>query len=534
MDHDHAALPTLYKTVQETAARYPRLAALEFLGHRTTYLQFLNQIHRAARGFQAIGVRRGDRVAICMPNCPQALIAFYALNRLGAVCAMLHPLAAPGELVHSLEITGAGVLLILDKLAKNLPPDQIRQRIVITARLPMGGPSKRLPGQLRWRDLLAAGDRSRRPLPTLASWSDAPAVILFSGGTTGTPKGVLLSNGNFQAAAGQLLQASGLTCTAGLRMLSVLPLFHGFGLGVGVHAALAAGACCVLVPRFRAKTFGRLLLRTRPNVIPGVPALFEALCRSDTLQHADLGFLRGLYCGGDTLRPEQHRRIDQFLRERGSPVGLRQGYGLTECVAAACLTPPDCRRPGSVGMPLPGMACKICRPGTTEALPAGVRGEICLSGPTCMLEYVQDPAETALTLRRHSDGRRWLHTGDLGHVDGDGYLYFAQRLKRMIVTSGYNVYPQRLEAVLQTHPGIREVCVVGVPDPCRGQRVRAVIVPADPGLTAAAVRIWCRSHIARYALPREIVFRDALPRTALGKIDFGQLCSAIDCGKLEP
>lgn len=528
--HSQPRSVSLYETVRNTAVRYPRLAACEFLGRRTTYLQLLNQIHRAARGFWAMGVRCGDRVALCMPNCPQTVIAFYALNRLGAVCVMIHPLAAPAELAHSLQTAGAGMVVIPQRLAGHVPPGQI----AVTVTLPGDVPSKRKPGQLRWRDMLTAADRSRRPLPDLTAKRSDPAVILFSGGTTGTPKGVMLSNGNFQAAAGQLLQASGLRCTAGLRVLSVLPLFHGFGLGVGVHGTLAAGACCVLVPRFRSESFGKLLLRTKPHVIPGVPALFEAMCRSEHLQTADLGFFRGLFCGGDALRPEQQQRIDRFLRQRGSPVGLRQGYGLTECVAAASLTPADGARPGSVGQLLPGMVCKICRPGTTEALPAGVRGEICLSGPTVMLGYVQAPAETASALQRHGDGRIWLHTGDLGHLDGDGWLYFVQRRKRMIITSGYNVYPQRLEAVLRTHPGIREVCVVGVADSCRGQRVKAVIVPAVPGLTQAAVLLWCRSRIARYAMPREIEFRDALPRTALGKIDCGQLCGGEDCGKLDP
>lgn len=522
MRHDliHLNYPskTMFQMVQEAARRHPGLDAYEFLGRRISYPQLIRRIEQAARAFYAMGIRRGDRVAICMPNCPQAVTALYGLNRLGAVAVMVHPLSAPGELVQALDLSGTQVVLTLDRLVPNFAAAR-PGRIFLTARLPGEGPRAKGPGLLRWRAVLRAGNAV--PLPRDRGCADDPAVILFSGGTTGTPKGIVLTNQNFNASALQTLAAADLGPTEGLRMLALLPLFHGFGLGIGVHTALLGGACCVLVPRFRAGDLGTLLRRTRPNLLPGVPALFMALlqCR----EPLDLRGLKGVFCGGDALSAQQKQDIDRFLADHGAAVTVRPGYGLTECVSASCLTPAGEFRPGSIGLPLADMDYVICRPGTTEILPPGSRGEICLTGPTVMVEYIQNREETGQALRRHGDGRLWLHTGDLGTMDADGWVYFTQRLKRMIVSCGYNIYPAQVEAVLELHPKVKAACVVGAADDYRGQRVRAVIVPADPGLTAEEIRVWCRSRIARYAQPREIVFRNSLPMTKFGKVDYRTL-----------
>ena len=474
-----------------------------------------------------MGVRSGDRVAVCMPNCIQAVESLYALNRLGAVSAMIHPLAAPGEIAASLQIADAGVVLTLDRFVPAVEAarqELDRPLILLSARLPGEGPPANAPGLLRWRDFLAAGRRSRLPLPEDRGQALDPAVILFSGGTTGAPKGILLNSLNCNAAGLQTLAASGIGPVAGLRMLAVLPIFHGFGLGVGVHAALLGGACCLLVPRFQAERCARLLLRKKPEILPGVPTLFEALRQTKALKDADLGFLKGVFCGGDALSPPQQQKLDQFLAEHGAAVPIRQGYGLTECVSASCLTPADCCREGSMGIPFPDTYYKICRPGTVEEVPAGVQGEICLTGPSVMVEYVGNPEETAQALRRHGDNRLWLHTGDLGKMDEDGFVYFLQRLKRIIVTSGYNVYPTQLEAVLESHPKVRLACVIGIPAANKGQKVKAFAVPEEgSGLTKGELLAFCRMKISRYALPGQIELRDSLPMTKIGKVDYRAL-----------
>ena len=510
---------TLYQLAAAAANQHPDLPAYEFLGRKTSCKTFLQQIQQAAKGFHAMGIRRGDRVGICLPNCPQAVIGFYALNRLGAVCVMLHPLAAPGELASALKTAGAEVLLTLERLGPAIRTACKRQLTVITVRLPGESLPRSFPGRLTWTQLLAAGKPIRLP-PDHGRGFD-PAVILFSGGTCGTPKGVLHTNHGCNAAALQLLEASGLEHTEGLRMLSLLPLFHGFGLIVGIHAPLLGGACCVLIPRFRSADLGRLLLKKHPQLLPAVPAMLEALRVSPALAEKELRFLQAVYCGGDVLPPGQKQKLERFFAAHGADISIRLGYGLTECVAAATLSPEGL--PGTAGQALPGMEIQICRPDTTAGVPPGSEGEICLTGPTVMVEYVQNPEETAQVLRRHSDGRLWLHTGDLGQLDQWGRLHFSQRRKRMIVTSGYNVYPGQLEAVLLTHPQVRQVCVIGVPDPCRGQRIRAVIVPTDRSLTEQQLREFCRSRIARYAQPREYEFRTVLPLTRLGKVDWQAL-----------
>ena len=510
---------TIYTLMADAALRQPHLPAYEFLGRKTTFLSMLQQIDRIARGFSAIGIGQGDRVAICLPNCPQAVLSFYALNRLGAVSVMLHPLSAPTELASALDLTRAEVLLAPKKLASAV--QQTRRKHLITVLVPLPGefPTASKAGQLSWRRLLTAGQRIN--LPPDRGQSRDPALILFSGGTGGVPKAVLHTNRSCNAAALQLLQGCGLAQTAGLRMLSLLPLFHGFGLIVGIHTPLLGGACCVLIPRFRIDDLGRLLLKTRPQLLPAVPAMLEALRTDPRLDGEPLHFLQGIYCGGDTITAGQKQRLEQFFAAHGASVPIRLGYGLTECVAAACLTPPD--RRGTALQPLDGMTVSVCRPGTDTELPPGAEGEICLTGPSLMVKYLQNPETTDEALRRHPDGRLWLHTGDLGILDENGLLRFSRRKKRLIITGGYNVDPCRLEAVLQTHPGVRQACVIGIPDSCRGQQVKAIIVAARQDLTEDALHVYCRQRIARFALPRSYEFRTALPLTAMGKTDWRAL-----------
>ena len=349
------------------------------------------------------------------------------------------------------------------------------------------------------------------------------AVILYSGGTTGVTKGILLSNRNFNALGAQVV-ATNPMFRPGDKMLAVMPVFHGFGLGIGIHTALIGGACCILVPKFNVSTYAELLIKKQPNIIPGVPTLFEALLRADKLESADLSCLKGVFCGGDSLSIELKKKVDDFLKAHNASVQIRQGYGLTECVTASCLTPKDYNRVGSIGVPFPDTYYKIVKPGTTEELDANFEGEICISGPSVMLRYVDNPEETANTLRRHEDGRIWLHTGDLGKMDEDGFVFFSQRMKRMIITSGYNVYPGQLENIIDGHEKVLLSCVIGVKDPYKVQKVKAFVV-LRPGFeandeTKKELLDYCRQHIAKYAMPYDIEFRDELPKTLVGKVAY--------------
>ena len=539
LDYPHK---TMYQMVVLAAKQNPDNVAYVFMGKQTTYRAFLKRIDAAARGLVHMGIGKGDRVTICMANTPQALDCFYALNRIGAIPNMIHPLSAAKEIAFYLNFSKSKAILTLDQFyekVESILPELENPTQILIARIqeelpfplnalyPMTKNAravKKLPktGYTYWYDMVAAG--RNEILPPDDGTFDECAAILYSGGTTGTTKGIMLSNLNFNALGLQTIAASGYDKIVGMKMLSVMPVFHGFGLGIGIHTAFIGGATCILVPQFSVKTYADVLVKEKPNLIPGVPTVFEALLRAPKLEGVDLSFLKGIFSGGDSLSPELKKKVDAFLKAHNCPEQIREGYGTTECVTASCLTPKDYARSGSIGVPFPDTYYKIVTPGTTQEVPANTEGEICVSGPTVMMGYMDNPEETASTLKRHYDGRIWLHTGDLGHMDQDGFVYFRQRIKRMIVTSGYNVYPSQLENIIDSHEKVLISCVIGVKDDYRGQKVKAYVVPM-PGVEPTEelkeeLLTYCSGRIAKYAMPRELEFRKELPKTLVGKVAY--------------
>ena len=536
---------TIYEMVKATADQYPKNCAYEFMGKKTSFAEFMQRIDATAKAYLALGIKKGDRVTICMPNCPQAIDSFYALNRIGAVSNMIHPLSAAGEIKFYLNFSHSKAILTLDqfytKVAPILPElddpetrlliaqikDELLPHLAIGYTLTSGRKYQHPPRKgnyTAWKDFLARGRKENPALPKNPQKPEECASILYSGGTTGTTKGIALSNNNFNALGLQTIAASGFAPITGMKMLSVMPIFHGFGLGIGIHTALIGGACCILVPQFNVSTYADLLVKKQPNIISGVPTLFEALLRADKLENADLSCLKGMFCGGDSMSIELKKKVDEFLKAHNASVQVRQGYGLTECVTASCLTPKEFDRAGSIGVPFPDTYYKIVKPGTTQELDANIEGEICISGPSVMIEYIDNAEETSNTLRRHEDGRIWLHTGDLGKMDAEGFVYFSQRMKRMIITSGYNVYPGQLENIIDGHEKVLLSCVIGVKDPYKVQKVKAFVV-LRPGYTPSEeikkeLLDYCRQHIAKYAMPYDIEFRAELPKTLVGKVAY--------------
>ena len=539
LDYPHK---TMYQLLFDAAMKYPNNTAYVFMGKKTSYAAFMKRIEAAAKGLYHMGIRKGDKVTICMANTPQALDCFYALNRIGAIPNMIHPLSAAQEIAFYLNFSKSKAVLTLaqfyDKVASikdelNQPTQILIARIADELPAPLnllypmtaGGKADKAPASkdyTLWYDMVKAGNGTE--LPTDDGHFDDCGAILYSGGTTGTTKGIMLSNLNFNALGLQTIAASGFGSISGMKMLSVMPVFHGSGLGIGIHTALIGGATCILIPQFSVKTYAETLVKQKPNIIPGVPTLFEALLRAENLKGVDLSFLKGIFSGGDSLSPELKKKVDTFLKEHNCSEQIREGYGTTECVTASCLTPKDYARSGSIGVPFPDVYYKVVAPGTTEELPANTEGEICIAGPTVMLGYMDNPEETAQTLRRHVDGRIWLHTGDLGRMDQDGFVYFRQRIKRMLVTSGYNVYPSQLENIIDHHDKVLISCVIGVKDEYRGQKIKAFVVPM-PGVDPTEelkqeILDYCALHIAKYAMPREIEFRTELPKTLVGKVAY--------------
>jgi len=533
---------SMVEMVENVAKAHPDVIAYEFMGGHTNYAKLVEQIHACARALRQIGIKPEDRVTICMPNAPQTVVMFYAVNMVGAIANMVHPLSAEGEIEFYLNDSESVAALTLDQfygkfasIRKNTPylkhliiadvADALSPLMRVGYKLTQGRKIPKVPRDadvVLWKDFIAAG-KGFAGDPRVTRVDDQPAVILYSGGTTGITKGILLSNLNFNALAAQII-ATNPIWTLGDKMLAIMPMFHGFGLGVSIHSMLANGGCCILVPRFTPQTYAELLRKHKPNFIAGVPTLYEALLRIPNLENLDLSCLKGVFSGGDSLPIELKRRFDRFLREHGCKVEVREGYGTTECVTASCLTPLTKAKEGSIGIPFPDTYYKIVKVGGEEEVPYGMEGEICLAGPTVMLEYVKHPQETAQTRRVHRDGLTWIHTGDLGVMDEEGYIYFRQRIKRMIVTSGYNVYPSQIENVLDAHEAVHMSCVIGVRDPYKMQKVKAYIV-LKPGYepseaTRQMLLDYCKKHIAKYAMPYDIEFRQDLPKTLVGKVAY--------------
>ena len=532
---------SMWEAIEKIVEKYPNYTAYIFMGKKTTYKEFAQNVEICARALKAIGIRVGDRITICMPNCPQTVIMFYAVNLVGAVANMVHPLSSEREIEFYIKESKSIAAITLDQFYHKF--EAIRENVelsnIIIARikdelskpiragymLTEGRKIEKIPKDAPvtiWNYFMDQGRHYHWKYRAARDPRD-PAVILYSGGTTGVTKGILLSNYNFNALGAQII-ATNPMFRPGDSMLAVMPMFHGFGLGVSIHSMLMNGGQCVLVPRFTAESYAKLIKKYKCNFIAGVPTLYEALLRQPVMDGVNLSCLKGVFSGGDSLSVELKKRFDKFLYDHNASIQVREGYGTTECVTASCLTPTHVYKEGSIGQPFPDTYYCIVKPGTQEELPYGEEGEICISGPTVMLGYLDHPEETAQTLQVHPDGRTWVHTGDLGTMDDEGFIYFRQRLKRMIVTSGYNVYPSQLENILDAHELVQMSCVIGVPDPLKIQKVKAFVMlkpSVEPTQTNKDILMaYCRKNIAKYAMPYDIEFREQLPKTLVGKVAY--------------
>ena len=535
---------SMFGAVELIAKKYPDNIAFDFMGASTTYKKMLQDIEQCAKALRTIGVREGDAVTIALPNCPQAIQCFYAVNRVGAVANMIHPLSSEKEIEFYLNESGSVTVITLDQFYGKIEAirqntkvvnvvlasikDELSPMIKAGYMLTQGRKMEKIPEDapvIRWADFLKLGNACFWNY-TVQRAAEDPAVVLYSGGTTGTTKGIVLTNLNFNALAAQIVGVNQMF-RPGDKMLAAMPLFHGFGLGVCIHSMLANGGRCILVPRFTAASYAKLITKYRCNFIAGVPTLYEALLRLPSMEKADLSCLKGVFSGGDSLSVELKKKFDKFLYDHKAVIQVREGYGTTETVTACCLTPPHMAKEGSIGLPFPDTYIKIVKPDTDEELPYGEEGEILLAGPTVMKEYLHHPDETAHTLRKHADDLTWVYTGDLGMMDADGFVFFKGRIKRMIISSGYNIYPAQLENILDGHELIQMSCIIGVPDPYRIQRVKA-FVTLKPGVPANEetknnILEYCKKYIAKYALPKDIEFRDELPKTLVGKVAYRKL-----------
>ena len=528
----------LYEALRRSCEAHPDAIALDFLGATVSYRQLAESVDRCAAALSALGLGAGDRITISMPTSPQGVIAFYAAAKLGAVASLIHPLSTSTEIRGYLNMSESRVALTLDAFygafaeAREGTPLETLVLAKISDYLPTvkrvgfwltrGRKIPAVPkdADVRWWSRLMADSYPESPAASVDR--DDLVALLYSGGTTGAPKGIMLSHRNFICEAQQL--AAWVDLDEKDVVLAALPIFHGFGLAALVNAPLLRGAKVVMVPQFSPQIVAELLRTKRPTLTAGPPTLFEALAADPSLRQADLSSLRAAFSGADTLQEPVRERFEQLVAERGGTVRLLEGYGLTEAVTAIMGMPLHERRAKSIGIPFPDMLAKICEPETTSERPAGEEGEICVSGPAVMLGYLDNPEATAAALKEHEDGRVWLHTGDIGTMDEDGFFYFTSRLKRMIKSSGFNVYPAQVEAVLYEHPAVAEACVVGIPDERQGEKVKAFVVAKDPSQAGSELGeeliAHCRERLIKWSCPREVAFRSELPKTRVGKIDY--------------
>ena len=527
-----------------TADNQPDSLAYEYFGTKCTYRHLVEKIEDISGAYYSLGVRRGDIVTIIMPNTPEAVVSIYALNRIGAVANILHPLSAQEEIMNNINRVNSKVVLCVNICTEKLSNviDKTRVEKVIVA-----SPGETMPAVLK--TLLAIknlkGFRYDRNDKRYMSWSEFAgksrkvaeyrptgeankevAVILHSGGTTGIPKDIMLSNYNFNAFGIQAVLTLR-DVKSGDKILAILPIFHGFGLGVCVHVSFCFGACSVLIPQFNAKQFASILKKHRPTMIFGVPTLYDALLKAKGTDKLDYSFLKYAVSGGDTLPEKLEKSVNDFLASHNSSIKICEGYGMTEGLAALCLSVGDNYKSRTIGKPLIGTEMCIVEPGTTNVLPAGEDGELCVSGPTVMIGYRNNPEETENALRIHADGKTWLHTGDMAMIDADGFVHYKLRIKRMMITSGFNVYPTQIESVIEELDYVDKCVVVSVPHQYKKEVAKAYIVLKNgkekSDATKEEIRAYCKKKLMHYSVPYKYEFVDLLPKTAYNKIDFMKL-----------
>ena len=528
----------------DAVARFPEYIAYEYYGNEVTYRQFYEEIRICARALKAQGIKENEKVAICMPNTPSAITMFYAVNMVGAIATMIHPLSAENEIELYLNQSESTTLFVLDLVyekVRNIVDNTKIKKIIVGS----------ISDNLKIIKKFLYKYKSRGTRPKIESTNDImtykeflnsrmdydgeimvlreakdPAVIIYSGGTSGSPKGILLSNLNFNALALQ----SHLMCDPskeGDSVLAILPIFHGFGLGVCIHTPLCCGMKLILVPDFSPKKMVKTIKKYKPNFVCAVPSLFETLAKSSKLGKKDLSCIKCAVSGGDFMSANLKNLVDKCLHDHGSSAEVRIGYGLSEASAATCLSPSGRYKAGSIGIPFPDTYYKIVKVGTHEEADINEDGEICISGPTVMMGYVNNEEETFETLREHADKRIWLHTGDIGCMDEDGYVFFKQRLKRVIISNGYNIYPTYIEDVINSHPSVLTSTVIGIPHPKKVQVAKAFIVLKD-GIKPSKellkeIKKYLELNLASYSIPSEYEFKESLPKTLVGKVAYTKL-----------
>ena len=535
---------SIYNYLLEEVGEDKDFIALNYFNNRISYNEFFDNINVCSRALRSFGVKEGDVVTICLPNMPEALYAFYACNKIGAIADMVHPLSSPEQIKFYLRENKSRFLFLVDfnydKFKDVISETLVYKTILVSPKLsmPLGlsigytltrSIKTKRPffdrDYMSYKDFMLKGVTYTKDYSCDMKKNDV-AIILHSGGTTGTPKGIMISNYSFNALA-QQSAVNVIDVRPKDKIVTILPIFHGFGLGVCIHTPLCLKVETILMPEYDANRFYKIWKNDKPHVILGVPTLWEGMMSNKKFDDVDMSQLKYIISGGDYLSVNQETKINNFLHKHGAHVNIMKGYGMTESVAATCYTFPGTNEPGSIGIPMVGNTYKICDVETSEEVELGVEGEICVNGPTLMTGYLNNPIETKQVLRKHKDGKIWLHTGDIGYISSNGIVYYTQRLKRMIIVSGFNVYPAMIEKVLESHEAVKKACVIGIPHPYKMHVPKAFIILREGYKDSFSLRKelkeMCKTQLAVYSVPKEFEFRKDFPKTMYSKIDYKKL-----------
>ena len=523
----------IFDYLDRAAAKFSDSPAIEFLGRRWTYGALGKLVDRAARGLQDLGVARGVNVGLCLPNTPYSVIFYFAILKAGGTVVNFNPLYVERELLNQIKDSETQIMvtidvpMIYDKVAAVAEESGLRHIVMcqMAGALPTTkGIAYRLlkrANQARprndgrtisYKNVIAS---SVPPTPVKIDPTKDLAVLQYTGGTTGVPKGAMLTHANLSANCEQIASQLGDEPPATERILGILPFFHVFAMTCVMNFAVRVAAEIILLPKFDVDEAIDAIEKQRPTMVPGVPTLFAALSAGAEKRKADMSSIRMCMSGGAGLPQEIRTRFEQITGCR-----LFEGYGLSETSPVVTTNPVEAIRDGSAGIPLPGTIIEIRDINDVgKILPQGERGEICIRGPQVMAGYWRRPEETANVM---IDGA--LRTGDVGFIGHDGYLFIVDRIKDLIICSGYNVYPNVLEEALYEHPAVNEVLVIGIPDEYRGQAPKA-FVTLKPGMGASPEELMqhISTYVSRIEIPKEIEIRDTLPRTAVGKLSRKEL-----------
>lgn len=528
---------SLYGALIDTATRFPNEHALLFMGKYIDYGTLKDRVDKLSQGFAEMGIRQGDVVTLAMPNVFEAIFSLYALNRLGVVLHLVHPLTPTVQMKKFMDKTHSKHLVVLDTFFlhfKALLEDQTIRMILATPvsefglikkvgyklinrkKLKQIKPSDQV---IYLADLMIAGNLEPAEVD-----SKETAFLLHSGGTSGEPKTIELSNRAINYLADQVPYIMGIEDLRNHHMLAVLPMFHGFGLCMGLHGMLMHGGVDALMPKFSADETIKLIKNNQCHFIIGVPSLFESLLRHPHFRCMEISHLKQAYVGGDYVAEDLKQRFDAVMQYYYSDARLLEGYGLTEAVTVCAVNTLEAHNPKSVGKSLPGIEVRIIDQELLTYVEPNVSGEIVVSGPTMMNGYLDDEEATQHTII-DIDGQKWIRTGDYGYIDNDNYVHFQQRLKRIVKVSGMPVLPAEIENFLMGYEAIQEVAAIGIPDAYKGHLIKLFVVwnkQVDP-MSFTEIKALIKNNISRYAEPAEIVVMDELPKTFIGKIDVLEL-----------